>query len=81
MKLHNDIIKIIYSYCHEYNNIIENINNEVKYTFHFINRYKIIDELNDNIDKYNILYTITDYLEEIQRIVSYHTFQKEKKLS
>jgi len=74
MKLPNFIIEIIYLYCHKYNNIIENINNEIKYTYHFINRYKIIDELNNNINKYNILYTITEYLEEIHNLVSYHTF-------
>jgi len=76
MKLPNFIIEIIYLYCHKYNNIIENINNEIKYKYHFINRYKTIDEVNNNtnINKYNILYTITEYLDEIERIVSYHTF-------
>ena len=61
MKLPNDIIQIIYEYCHEYNNILENINNEIKYHYHYTIKYQRINEINNFINEY-------------YRIISYHTF-------
>ncbi len=52
MKLHNNIIEIIYSYCSLYNNIIENINNNVIYHYHYTIKYKRINEINNFINEY-----------------------------